>query len=829
MEGVLWTRESRSTLLRSWHKRYFVLSESNGTLYEYACDVPKRHLLSHARRATVETTFQSSRARPSHGLTLRREWNVRGAVITSLAFPRVGKPHAFQVTWKSAEIPSSSSSATSSSAGVVQLVLSARQADEMRDWMNALGSAAMKVSSCRRLGRAMTWPTREPETGVSLTSATEYVDVTVRQRAEMVHLSTVYDWIHESSVKTAQNVTVAGVHVPRGSLLVSANGRFVQTLSSRDRRALLLDSSGPFPVSLRFLRPPRKGGVLGTKLYAPQGKKAFPTYGKRKQKDWKDQVVELAGDLLTCHVKGKSPMTSGTKNSSSRRSSTTRTSPKKRILVLTRHSAVTPVDEVVSGRTLCFMVTVETHSMLFQARSEADRREWIEAVECAITIAQGVVLRGNGVLPHGSRSYAQDGVLLQSAMNMRHVEQALHGMDERDKRDDESIGLIMEARRTTTTHAANASVSEREVLDMLRMLQSSGRFIEALQLMQQYTSLRSKYWHVIFAWALDASSSCTRDEPQVLFSHLLETPLSPADALQVQKDIPRTAKWLAESAGAPTLAAADQSDRLARLEQVLHAFLSSCALDRVGTDVARCSGFYMQGMNGLAFILLEVFENDRVDAFRFLRGVVVDILPHVFGLGGAGRDHFDLFESLVQVGDVVQDVVRLHLPPFHAILHDAGLPVCLLAYKWFPTLFSDVTLTASHSQLRFETLLACWDVCLFLGLEGMVAVALALCSAAHEHVVALVPDEASTYSAEQVSAAIGRALADLTPKELVTHVCDVVAGCSHPVLLKLRNAHRRRLSATTSEERGTRMPMTVTDLDSGQVFRISMSGKMMVE
>ncbi|KAG3074082.1 hypothetical protein PC122_g14532 [Phytophthora cactorum] len=471
-----------------------------------------------------------------------------------------------------------------------------------------------------------------------------------------------------------------------------------------------------------------------------------------------------------------------------------------------------------------------------------------------------------------------DALQLQSSMNMRHLEQAFEGMedggdgvdyDEDNGSDDDleddfspvdPAARLPSAEDWKSATQSAAYLPDKELTEMLRVLQSSGRFVEALQLMQKNTTLRSKYWQQIFRWALVPSRS--GEENQELFRQLTQTSLSEEDDSQVQKDIPRTAKWLAGSAGAPKLDDTERAVRLERLEHVLHAFLSSCSLD-VRTDEepvspssagssSSSSSFYMQGMNGLAFILLEVVENDEVEAFRFLRGIVARILPHVFGIccEGTGRDHFDLFRSLVEVGDVLQEVARLHLPNFHAALERAGLPVCLLAYKWFPTLFSDVTLTASHSQLRFDTLLCCWDVCLLLGLEGMFCVALALCSAAEDDVLALAGcGEAACNSAEQVSATVGRSLALLTPEDLITSVCEVLELCSHPVLLKLRNGHRRRLklgyskvgngfaaadSRASSECTEAKKPdavpppMTVTDLDSGKVFKISDSGNMLL-
>ncbi|KAG3145386.1 hypothetical protein PC128_g24236 [Phytophthora cactorum] len=870
MEGVLWTREGRSKLLRGWHKRYFVLSEA-GTLREYSSDVSKKELLSRVRRAssgasTASSTSSPDRSNGNSGMTLRREVDVRGAAVKTLPFPLVGKHNAFQVTIA----PISQISAQRMGTTTVKLVLSARQADDVRQWMTALRSAALKLTIPRHPS-PMGW-SRDSDSRGSMGNEEEsdFLEVNMPQRADMAHLSSVYEWIHECCVKTSQNLTVAGVHIPRGSLLVSVNGVSLQTLTSVEVRKLLLEATGTLPVSLRFLRSPAKCGVLRAKLYtSPLTQlKALAKYRKSSRMDWNEQVVDLSGDLLTCQFKVKTPVAIG---NSSRNSSNSKT---KRVLVLSSGSSVKPVHELVSDRKYCFMVTVQSHSMLFQARSEVDRRAWTDAIQRAITIAEGLV--PGGALARGS--FDLDALQLQSSMNMRHLEQAFEGMedggdgvdyDEDNGSDDDleddfspvdPAARLPSAEDWKSATQSAAYLPDKELTDMLRVLQSSGRFVEALQLMQKNTTLRSKYWQQIFRWALVPSRS--GEENQELFRQLTQTSLSEEDDSQVQKDIPRTAKWLAGSAGAPKLDDTERAVRLERLEHVLHAFLSSCSLD-VRTDEepvspssagssSSSSSFYMQGMNGLAFILLEVVENDEVEAFRFLRGIVARILPHVFGIccEGTGRDHFDLFRSLVEVGDVLQEVARLHLPNFHAALERAGLPVCLLAYKWFPTLFSDVTLTASHSQLRFDTLLCCWDVCLLLGLEGMFCVALALCSAAEDDVLALAGcGEAACNSAEQVSATVGRSLALLTPEDLITSVCEVLELCSHPVLLKLRNGHRRRLklgyskvgngfaaadSRASSECTEAKKPdavpppMTVTDLDSGKVFKISDSGNMLL-
>ncbi|CEG48660.1 hypothetical protein F444_10911 [Plasmopara halstedii] len=405
MEGILWTRDGRSKLLRGWHKRYFALSNA-GVLREYTSNIKKKELLRR-ETSTIVSTVLSHDSNEMNGMILQREMDIRGAIIKSLPFPLVGKHHAFQVKIVQSE-PN------------VKLVLCARQVDDVRLWINALRSAALKLM------------------------------------------------------------------IPR------------------------------YPSPMGWSR--EKGLVPG-----------------------------------------------------------------------------------------------------------------------------GALARG---------SFDLDALQLQSSLNMRHLEQAFKGMEkegdcvffdeENDSSEEESSSIETALPNLPSMKYWNSAIQsaaylpKTELIDMLQELQSNGRFVEALQLMQQNSTWRSTYWQQIFDWALTPAQS--NEENQNIFKRQIETRLSDEDEAQVQKDIPRTIKWLAGSAGAPKLNDTERALRLEHLKQVLHAFLSSCSLD-VRTDEAPVSpssagsapsrSFYMQGMNGLAFILLEVLENDQVEAFRFLRGIVARILPHV--------------------------------------------------------------------------------------------------------------------------------------------------------------------------------------------------------
>lgn len=281
-----------------------------------------------------------------------------------------------------------------------------------------------------------------------------------------------------------------------------------------------------------------------------------------------------------------------------------------------------------------------------------------------------------------------------------------------------------------------------------------------------------------------------------------------SDLVQVEKDVPRTSQWLAGSAGSPVLAPKMLSTRLQRLYRVLHAFLSGTAFDMLvdqstvtgcKTSNERISSFYMQGMNGIVFILLDTLYEDELAAYQFFRGLVVRVLPHVFSIYcvGVDSDNFDLFSSLVEVGQVFQDIVAMHLPALSHVLDRVGIHARLFVYKWFPTLFSDLSLSANHSQLRYDTLLLAWDIVLLLGVGGLFGVALALCNLVEDPILAL-NNDAST---EAVSSKLVQVLAEINPEELVTSVCEVLELCTHPTFLKLQNSHRRRLIGGLTQEK----------------------------
>ncbi|KAJ0403506.1 hypothetical protein P43SY_010049 [Pythium insidiosum] len=838
MEGVVLVRWRRSKLLHSWQKRYVVLS-ADGVLREYA-------------EATAATQIAGS------GMTLRQEIDVRGARVTALPFPLAGRPYAFRIKKKRA----------------LRVTMAAKSSEQLQQWIAALrvacatrdGDASSDGDSdsddgsgsrhARRQRRTRSPVVSAPRRSLRLSqlrptelpsvlprsSEQEFLDTHVQRREELALVARVTEW-HSHRLRSTADCTLGGVAIQAGAMVVAINGLSLQTLSQDEVAALLRPGRSP-SVTLRWLKSPFKRGVLKCKLcYGLTTQLKTIAMYRNGLRAWKKQFVELDGDVLTCQTASSKEGRDATRS----------------VIPLVGGTTVKAVHELIADQKFCFLVSVKAYTMLFQAASEDDMATWIDALERAINIAEGCI-------PGADLSF--DALQLESSINMRVRAGGVDVFEERSRRADEDSASstaeeesagesdsdddadVVDA-STADTGSISEPISVDQLTEMLQFLQSRGRFVEALQLMESQSSLRAGYWGAIFRWAFD-------EFDEEALQRMLRQPLHPADLIQVQKDVPRTSKWLAGSAGAPQLTEEATQTRLKTLETVLHAFLASCSSDTrtdAVSEAAQETSFYMQGMNGIAFIILEVVGDDVLLGLRILRGIVSHILPHVFGIRTqeAGGDNFDLFSSLVEVGSVLEEVVQLHLPAFHDAMDAAGLPVCLLAYKWFPTLFSDISIMAHRSQLRFETLLAIWDICLLLGVEGMFCVALALFSAAEEEVTSLRPGA----STELVTGTLIAVLSTIEPRDLVISVCEVLELCSHPVLLKLRNGHRRRLrlgvpscpeasataTAASSEApspRETKMPtaraqpsatgssMTVRDLDSGKLFAISKTGNMLL-
>ncbi|GLD99600.1 hypothetical protein PINS_up008326 [Pythium insidiosum] len=616
MEGVVLVRRRRSKLLHSWQKRYVVLS-SDGVLREYA-------------EATAAAQIIAG-----SGMTLRQEMDVRGARATALPFPLVGRPHAFRIKKKKSGL---------------RVTMAAKSSEQLQQWLAAFRTACSEdgdgaggsdgdsdsnhghghsnrvprhgrtrspvVCAPRRSLRLSQLRPTELPSALPRSSEQEFLDTHVHRREELALVASATEW-NNHRLRSTTDCTIGGVTIQRGAMIVAINGISLQTLSQDEVAALLRPGRSP-SVTLRWLKSPYKRGVLKCKLChgLTTQLKTIAMY-RNGLRAWKKQLVEIDGDVLTCQA------------TSSERDTT------RSVIPLVGGTTVKAVHKLVSDQTYCFLVSVKAYTMLFQAASEDEMTQWIDALERAINIAEGCI-------PGVDMSF--DAMQHESSMNMRRradvdvfadstrrgeEDSASSTAEEEDdsggeSESDSEVEVVQAVRQSLTIEHFSAD----QMVEMLEFLQSRGRFVEALQLMESQSSLRAVYWGTIFRWAFDMFDEET-------LTQMLRQPLHPAyvsmpivhiglficvclkkaltlkcfsDFIQVQKDVPRTSKWLAGSAGAPQLSEEATKTRLNALETVLHAFLASCASDTRTDDVSEAAqekSFYMQGMNGIAFIILE--------------------------------------------------------------------------------------------------------------------------------------------------------------------------------------------------------------------------------
>lgn len=522
MESPLWIRSSRGRLLRGWQKRYFILTDA-GLLKEFALqlDVGASNGRSYSHGHNHVKNPSSS------GMTLVQEIVLTSEMaIKALPFPLVGRQYAFQLVHRESSM---------------RVCLSAASAELMQQWIRALRclvelsavasegkrQRSAAVASSRR--RAATTVMRSPPSMYSIRTSLsadddDLADVELETQRDLVKFREAQTWVQQR-VKTQRDVTLAEVFIPRGSILLAANGMSLQTLPMQDIRHLL--ELQRLPLTLRFLKSPNRKGLLKCQLCSTLATQVNTLAQDRNgQLQWTKQLVEIDGDVLVC-----GPIAAATSSSIAGGGiDASRANRTKKLISLSDKCTVKVLHEIVADQKFCFLVSVRSYSMLFKAKNREELQDWTSAIQRAIHIAEGN-------LP-GLDLPSVDSFRLQSSINMRSMQAVLDlGATETDllgSSEDDGFKLSLPPSKrvlpppipvlpspATWSQAVDhaAYLPEDELSDMLVFLQQGGRFIEALQLMMTNTTLRTAYWSKLFSWALEP----TADDDA--FQQLLQIPL----------------------------------------------------------------------------------------------------------------------------------------------------------------------------------------------------------------------------------------------------------------------------------------------------------------
>ncbi|OQR90176.1 hypothetical protein ACHHYP_05734 [Achlya hypogyna] len=750
MDGPLYVR---AKTLNVWKKRRFVLQGL--VLSYYSLEKPKSSSISSLALSGLSMAKAKLSSKPKSD----HMYSMADCSIKTVHEYLSSRPFTFQVA-----------------SPTFFLLLHAESMEEMMHWIRCLRTAA----------RAASMPVERPPFA-SPNNILSPSSTMIKVAAQSCD-----DDIFEYTVATTMDIITCLQHgrfctdrlviysslflgkkqLARGSVLIAINGHSVIETTAKDVHTQL--TSLALPSTLQFLRSKPRAGVLRCQSYEALGSMLKLTTSGTALMGWREVACEIDGDLFVCTRFPSSASLAMAKWSQSilpSDGSGTSGPMASKANVPLAGCSVRLVHEVLAGRPFCFLLTHSPTNvqqevpLLFQAASQEDLLQWLGALVHAIDLANGVVV-GGGV--NASPLPTQRGAFFPETDVPAGVPRS------RDVHND----VVFE-------RPPVPAVSNDELVRLLLFCQQEARYTEALQVLLQEPAARSAYWPQLFAWGLTA----LKVESPGDLEALVALPISDEDATQLQKDVPRTASWLASSEGAPPATVQAPPERLESLHRILHAFIASTHVH------------YLQGMNGIAFLLLEIWAGDEVVVYQYLEAMVHHILPSIF-------DASEEVNALVTTGQHLENMMRTYLPSLTELFEGVGLPVFLLAYKWFPTLFSDVSLQANRkrNQLPYDTLLSIWDICLLMGIEGMYCVSMALFAAAEPTIRALGP----AALAEDVSHAFIQVLATLSRQDLILHVSEVIETCRHPLLLQWRNAHHRRVHR----------PVHVTDLDTGQVFGV---------
>ncbi|OQS04530.1 hypothetical protein THRCLA_03239 [Thraustotheca clavata] len=732
MEGTL---HVRGKTLNVWKKRRFVLN--GGVLQSHSIEKPKSSISILAQKAKAKLS------KPKNYHTYALE----GCSIKSVHEFLSNRPYTFQVAGSD-----------------FFLLLHAENMEEMVQWMRALRSAAEPLV-----------PLLSPSSTLIKVAAQscddDIFDYRIQTAMDII-ICLQHGRFGNDRLVIYSSLYLHGKQLARGSVLIAINGHSIIEQSASDVQEQL--TSMVLPATLQFLRCQPKAGVLRCQSYESLGSMLKLTTSGTALMGWRDVACEIDGDLFVCARFMSTASMAMAKWSQSILPSDGDTKSivsSSKINVPLAGCSVRLVHEVLAGKPYCFLLSHSSTNiqnevpLLFQASSQEDMLQWLGALVHAIDLANGVVV-GGGVNPSplASTFFPPEEAQLDPLQPI------------------EAPATVVFEKPVTP------AVSDAELVKLLLFCQQEARYTEALQVLLQDPAPRSEFWPKLFAWGLCDSKVLTPSE----FQALVELPISEEDAIQIHKDVPRTASWMASSEGAPESTVQAPPERLKSLHRILHAFIASTHVQ------------YLQGMNGIAFLLLEIWDGNDVVVYQYLEAMIHNILPSIFEV-----DTTPEVNALVKTGQKLESMMRGYLPHLTDIFDSVGLPVFLLAYKWFPTLFSDVSLQANRkrNQLQYSTLLTIWDICLLMGIEGLYCIAMALFAAAEPSIRALGPQ----CLAEDVSQEFIQVLANLSRHDLVVHVSEVIETCRHPIILKWRNTHHRRVH----------QPIQVTNLDTGEVFDIN--------
>ena len=148
---------------------------------------------------------------------------------------------------------------------------------------------------------------------------------------------------------------------------------------------------------------------------------------------------------------------------------------------------------------------------------------------------------------------------------------------------------------------------------------------------------------------------------------------------------------------------------------------------------------YVQGLNGVGYCLLEIFNDDESLSFMFLEAISHSLLPMLFA-----TQHEDIFgvDSIRRTTEFFETLLLSQYPKAVEKCKRTGMSAGFIACKWLLTMFSNISFSSGNGDdaLRFDVVQCTWDVIFALGVSGLAAVVICLFGAV-EQTIAKLPND----------------------------------------------------------------------------------------
>mmetsp|Transcript_2980 Transcript_2980/g.3530 ORF Transcript_2980/g.3530 Transcript_2980/m.3530 type:complete len:529 (-) Transcript_2980:1093-2679(-) len=313
----------------------------------------------------------------------------------------------------------------------------------------------------------------------------------------------------------------------------------------------------------------------------------------------------------------------------------------------------------------------------------------------------------------------------------------------------------------------------------------------AVNVLYHFSDNRTSLWPTVFAWAQPSKKLRSQ------YKDLAEIIPCEKDKKQIERDIPRTRHWLSRNhkyhsvdveeckdcSEEPSLTAEEWKNEK-KLKRVLLAYVASIEKKCVSAGEKR--SVYVQGINGIAFVLLDVLNGNEEDAFTYLRGICTNLLPELFveNLSESSGQ-----SGLTKMSNFYEKLLCDFYPEACKKCKQGGIPAGTLAIKWMLTLFSNISFCGGDDSLMYGTMLAAWDICFLMGRAGVAAVVVTLFGFAAPKLAAIKETPAMV---EDIVDVIQASLRQVPDAMLYNKCADLlIQEKIHPMLGELLSSHEK--------------------------------------